>query len=310
MTKDNILIIKLGALGDVIQSFGPMRAIRAHHPNARITVLTTKAFESLIRASGYADDIWIDSRPKWHDIKGWLELRARFNNANFTRVYDLQNNDRTAFYLQLFSPRPEWSGAARGASHRNDSPERTQGKAYDGHVQTLRLAGVAGVQPDRLEWMTGDHDFIGLQTPYVLIVPGSSPKHPHKRWPAQSYAAFAHELIKRGYQPVIIGTKEERDIAQIICDDAKGAVNLAGETSLFDIPDLARGAFAAIGNDTGPMHLIAPTGCASFVLFSGKTDPKRHAPMGRNVITLQKENLDDLTPTRVWTVFASQSSFE
>ena len=66
-----ILVIKLGALGDFIQALGPMAAIRKHHPQDHITLMTTRAYENLARSCGYADDIWIDDRPKWHDIKGW-----------------------------------------------------------------------------------------------------------------------------------------------------------------------------------------------------------------------------------------------
>ena len=46
-----ILVIRLGALGDFVQSFGPFSAIRAHHPEARITLLTTAPFADLARRS-------------------------------------------------------------------------------------------------------------------------------------------------------------------------------------------------------------------------------------------------------------------
>ena len=124
MPQNNILVIKLGALGDFIQALGPMRAIRAHHPDAHITLLTTPPFAALAEKSGYFNDIIIDARPKWHQPLAWLNLRRRLNDGNFTRVYDLQNNDRTALYFKLFSPRPEWVGVAPGASHRNTSPTR------------------------------------------------------------------------------------------------------------------------------------------------------------------------------------------
>lgn len=299
----NILVIKLGALGDFIQALGPMAAIRRHHRQDRITLLTTAPFESLARASGYFDEIELDMRPRWHDLGGWVSLRRRLNGGNYARVYDLQNNDRTSFYLKLMSPRPEWVGAAKGASHRNASPERTAGKAFEGHVQTLSLAGIDTVMPDTLDWIKPDNDFSALPKPYVLLVVGAAPKHPEKRWP--HYDAFCVELLKRGYTPVLIGGNSEKDIAEKIMRDVDGVISLAGKTSLFDLPALALAAAGVVGNDTGPMHLIAPTGCKSIVLFSGKTNPKRHGPLGASVVTIQTNDLADLKPDDVWKSFAA-----
>lgn len=303
--QKRILVIKLGALGDFIQALGPMAAIRRHHADAHITLLTTKAFETLARACGYFDDVWLDSRPKWHNVKGWLALRARFNDGSFVRVYDLQNNDRTSCYLKLFSPRPEWVGVAKGASHRNTSSERTKGNAFDGHVQTLALAGVKDVSVDRLEWMTGAQGF-ELQTPYVLVVPGSAPSRPEKRWPQDCYAGLCKTLVVHGYTPVLIGTRDEQETLSAIQSSVPQVVNLCGQTKLTDIPALARSAYGAIGNDTGPMHLIAPTGCASIILFSKASNPKRHAPLGQHVITMQKPDLSNLSVDEVWKIFELQ----
>ena len=298
----NILVIKLGALGDFIQALGPMAAIRRHHPNATITLLTTQPFVSFGLACGYVDRVWTDTRPKWTDLKSWLELRRKLHAGEFERVYDLQNNDRTAFYLKLMpriNGKPvEWVGAAPGASHRNNSPERTAGSALDGHIQTLALADIHDVVIDDLRWVAGDFSHFvteeGLKKPYVLLVPGSAPDHLEKRWPAESYAQLARIVDGWGYQPVVIGTKYESDIADTICCIHPGTLNLSGKTALFDLTVLARHAAGAIGNDTGPMHLIAPTGCPSLVLFSQHSLPHRHAPRGPKVKTHQVENLQDL----------------
>lgn len=295
-----ILIIKLGALGDFVQALGPMAAIRHHHPDADITLLTTSPFVSFGLGCGYVNHVWTDKRPKWKDVKGWLDLRRKLLSEDFDRVYDLQNNDRTAFYLKLFprNKRPEWVGAAAGASHRNNSPERTAGAAFEGHKQTLQLAGIHHVDIDDLRWVEGSIERFrkenGLQKPYVLLVPGSAPERPEKRWPAINYGHLARVLDGWGYQPVVIGTRHEADLAEKICSIHKATINLTGQTSLFDIAVLARHAAAAIGNDTGPMHMIAPTGCPSLVLFSKNSNPQRHAPRGPQVKTHQVDNLDML----------------
>jgi len=299
-TQKNILVIKLGALGDFIQACGPMAAIRKHHANAHITLLTTPPFEKFACQTGYFNDIWIDEKPRWNNFLGWLSLRKRLNEGGFERVYDLQNNDRSACYMRLFAKRPEWVGAAKGASHRNASPERTAGHAFDGHVQTLKLAGITDVQIDPLDWMQGDISAFGLSEPYILLVPGCAPSRPEKRWPSEQYGVLAQKLSQDGYQPVVLGSSAEASLGETIAQKCPQSLNLCGKTSLEQIAALARGAAQAIGNDTGPMHIIAATGCPSLVLFSEHSNPVRHAPKGKSVQVKQCDNLDDLPADSVY----------
>lgn len=300
-----ILVIKLGALGDFIQAMGPMQAIRAHHPDAHITLLTTKPYVKIGQACGYFNEVWVDERPKFYQFKKWFAQKKKLNDGRFDRVYDLQNNDRTELYLRLFSPKPEWVGAAKGASHRNDSPERTAGHAFEGHVQTLALAGIADIRIDRLDWVADRADIAGLKPPFVLFAAGSAPERTEKRWPAEKYGRLAKSLHSLGYQPVLVGTIAEIDVNHVIKKSCPQALDLTAKTSLFDLVTLGRQAAAAIGNDTGPMHMIAPTGCPCTVLFSRHSNPKRHAPKGEKVTVLYRDHLDDLTPEDVLAAFSS-----
>lgn len=293
--KENILIIKLGALGDFIQALGPMQAIRAHHPDAHITLLTTQPFVALAEKSGHCDEIWIDERPKFYELSKCRALKKRLNEQQFSRVYDLQNNDRTSFYFKLFKPKPEWSGVAKGASHRNKEKERTAGQAFDGHKMTLKIAGIDTVEIDTLNWIQADLSKFTLQDNYALIISGSAPQHPYKRWPVMGYAAICNELFARKIQPILIGTDTEKEITAQIKKQCPTCLDLTGQTSLDQIAVLSRNALFALGNDTGPMHLIAPTGCPSIILFSKHSDPVRHAPKGRRVKTLKVDNLNELS---------------
>lgn len=299
----NILVIKLGALGDFIYALGPMAAIRRAHPQDRLTLLTTKAFANLGRGCGYFDEVLIDDRPKLFDVMGWIKLRAELNKSHFSRVYDLQNNDRTSFYFRMLSPRPEWVGAAKGASHCNSSPERVAGHAFHGHVQTLALAGITDVALDPLLWMRSELSVFKLPKPYVLLVPGSSPQHPAKRWPIENYRLLAAKLLRQGFHPVIIGGKAEEEAAEAI---ARGldVVNLTGQTALEELPALARGAVAAIGNDTGPLHIICVTGCASVMFFCSKASTiQKHGPQGPRVLALEADDLGKITPEEAMSAF-------
>lgn len=293
-----ILVIKLGALGDFVQAFGPMAAIRRHHPDADITLLTTAPFAGFGKACGYFNHILTDTRPRGLDLAGWLRLREKLRGGHFDRVYDLQNNDRTALYLRLTgtgADAPDWVGGAAGCAIRNTDPARIAGHAFDGHVQTLALAGITGITIDRMDWVPGNAAAFGVRKPYVLLVPGSAPARLQKRWPAQNYAHLARILHGWGFEPVIIGTRDETPLAATITAHVPAARDLTGQTALFDIVTLARDAAGAIGNDTGPMHLVAATGCPCLVLFSGDSDPHRHAPRGDAVRVLQGVPIESLS---------------
>jgi ADP-heptose:LPS heptosyltransferase len=114
----------------------------------------------------------------------------------------------------------------------------------------------------------------------------------------QHYRELAAELIGIDVLPVIIGGPDEVALAAEIADGT-GAKSIAGETSFMDIAELSRAAAAAIGNDTGPMHIAAVTGCPSVVLFSKESDPSITAPRGDDVQVLRREKLGDLPVSEV-----------
>lgn len=299
ISQEKILVIKLSALGDFVQALGPMRAIREHHKNAHITLLTTKQFVTLAEKSGYFNDIIIDYRPKFYQFLKWKNLCASLNAGHFTRVYDLQNNDRTQIYFNMMRPKPEWVGVAKGASHRNTSPERISGLAFYGHVQTLGLAGIKNITIDTLDWISTDISSLHIPEKYALIVAGSAAQHPEKRWPARHYATLCKALSDKDITPILLGTIDEKSVTDEIAAHCQNVINLNGKTSLFDIVTLAKNATFAVGNDTGPMHMIAPTGCNTIVLFSKKSHPQYHAPLGKNVTCLQEDSLKNLQPKTV-----------
>ena len=300
---ERILVIKLGALGDFIQAMGPAQAIRRHHPDAQITLLTTAPFEKLARAAPYFDAVWIDTRPSIRRNPGaLLRFRKRLRAAAFTRVYDLQTSDRSSFYRMLFlpGPMPEWSGIARGASHLHANPRRDFIHTIERQRDQLKYAGIDDVPMTDLSWLDGDLSGLTLAASgLVLLVPGGAAHRPEKRWPAAAYAALAAQLAARGLQPVILGGTIEQALAQEICASVPQAIDLSGKTDFGMIAALARRARCAVGNDTGPMHLIAATGCPATVLFSSASDPEITRPRGPEVTVLRRERLADLSPAEV-----------
>lgn len=293
-----ILVIKLSALGDFVLSIGSFQSIRAHHPDARITLLTTAPLVRLAEALDCFDEVWVDTRPTWRDPGGWLALAQRLRRGRFDRVYDLQRSQRTATYFNL-AGRPEWVGVARGCTHRYVPPRDRILHISERETAQLALAGIPSVPLPDLSPIATDVGRFGLPPAYALLVPGSAPHRPGKRWPAPCFATLAGALVQRGLTPVLLGTAaEERDNAAIAAECTKTR-DLTGQTELEDLVALGRDAVLAVGNDTGPMHLIAAAGCPSLVLFSAESEPAKAAPRGACVAVLRVAALRDLPAARV-----------
>lgn len=296
MPVERILAIKLGALGDFLYALGPMQAIRRHHPAAHLTLMTRAPYEELARRSGLFEEIILDPAPRVWNIAAVLSLRARMREAGHDRIYDLQTSDRTGWYYRLLGPgtRPEWSGIVRGCSHYHHYQRPTLTHTIDRQTEQLRIAGITEVPRSDLSFMKSDISRFGLPEKFVLLIPGSSARMAVKRWPADRYGALARRLSERGLAPVLIGGAEESDAIRDIVERFPDAVSLEGRTTIFDIPALGRAAAGCAGNDTGPMHMVAMTGCPTVAIFSTGSFPDKAAPRGEAVSVLVRDDLSDL----------------
>jgi ADP-heptose:LPS heptosyltransferase len=309
MTKD-ILIIKLGALGDLFQSEGALHDIRLHHPTARITLLTGPAYRKLMERCPWIDAVETDPRaPRWR-LDRMLDLRRRLTAKPYSIVYDLQNVSRTAFYRRWFLPRTSWSGTAPGCSHphraanpkRIPSLERLAGQLSDAGVPVNHT-----FQPD-LAWVADDVSEIlgqaGVAAPYVVLLPGSSTRLPHKRWPG--YAALAERLIARGVRVVTVPGPEELDLCRTIPGTMLTGTGVAGTAMIggrwlnfFQLAGVLAGARLAVGNDSGPTHLSAHLGRPTVALFGSHMAARLTGIDRPNVTCLEVPDLKDLDVDRV-----------
>lgn len=302
MSAPRILVIRLGALGDFVQSFGPFAAIRAHHRGAHVTLLTTRPFADLARRSPWFDEVWADGRPSWTDPRGLLALARRMRRARFARVYDLQTSSRSSRYRWLVGRGVEWSGIARGASHPHANSDRDRMHTLERQREQLVMAGITHFPTPELSWLDADIAGFGLPRRFALLVPGASPQRPGKRWPAERFAEFAAGC---DLPIAVLGGPAERELAGAIRAAAPEVIDLIGRTSFAEIAALARRASFALGNDTGPTHLIAAAGCPTLALFGGDSDPALCAPRGPAVAVLRHVPLSALSVPEVRAALAA-----
>jgi ADP-heptose:LPS heptosyltransferase len=212
---------------------------------------------------------------------------------------------------------PLWSGTARGCAlpHREIDREsmhpleRQAGQLEDAGIWPDAPTAPLSAPPPDISWILQSvrapaRPAARPARPTVLLVPGSSAKHPEKRWPAEHYGALAARLESEGFDVLVIGGLQEGELARAIQRKAPKARDLTGRTDAAQIAALGARSAVAIGNDTGPIHLIAAAGAPTVVLFSSASSPERSAPRG-HVTVFQAPALADLP---VETVLASALS--
>lgn len=291
-----ILIIRLGALGDFVQSFYPFAAIRQFHPKAEITLLTTKPFVELAEKSPWFDKVVVDEKPNRFNLYGVLKLKKKLQGFDY--IYDLQTSRRSTWYFKLVR-QYKGSGIAACITNRHDAVNRNEMHTYDRQKDQLKKVGITDYPALDLSWFLREKVDLIVDQPYVILVPGCSKKHVEKRWPIQSYAEIAKLCVQKGILPVLIGSREEKKYVQQITKICPQAMNIVGKTNLLQLGNLMQQAQFSLGNDTGPMHIAAMVGCRSVVLFSSASNPMLTAPKGKNVTVLYEDNLYNLSVKRV-----------
>ncbi|WP_376090302.1 glycosyltransferase family 9 protein [Roseomonas sp. CCTCC AB2023176] len=289
-----VLVIKLGSLGDFVQAFEAFAAIRAHHPAARITLLTTKPYAGLSRRMPWFDEVWDCGRPGWADLPGVWRLFRRLRGGRFDRVYDLQNSGRSSRYRAFVGLRADWSGIAWGASHPQCGAYREVMHTVERTRDQLQIAGIRDFPQPDLDWLDLDVSHLGLPGRFVLLIPGASPHRPGKRWPHFPALAAGLDL-----PAVVLGVGAEAPLAAAIAAAQPATKDLTGRTSMEEIAAVARRAVLAVGNDTGPTHMAAAAGCPTVALFGGDSDPSLCGPRGPAVRILRRDPLDALSPAEV-----------
>ena len=105
----NILIIKHGSLGDLIQANGAIKDIKNFYPNRKVLLLTTQPYSIFMSECPYLDGVLIDKRrPRWN-LFYLNNLKKTLSKYDFSKVFDLQNSGRTKFYKRFIIKNVEWS---------------------------------------------------------------------------------------------------------------------------------------------------------------------------------------------------------
>ena len=290
MKMQQLLIIKHGALGDLIQSIGLITDIKNHYPHHEITLLTAPAYCSLMQRCLAIDHLIADNRaPIWR-VNQQLQLKKKLQKQQFDVVIDLQNSDRSRMYQQFWFSQTMWIGRDAEA----DEPT----SALIGLIDLLNSAGIAtphAYQPE-LTWLADDMSKLRNERDitageYIVLIPGSSAQHLEKRWP--HYADLATAFIDENYQVVVVLGPDESALAKQMPGHVLQGLNW------FELAGVLNAARYVIGNDTGPSHIASYLNQAGLAIFGPSTSAARAEIGRRQFEVIEVDDLAMLTVAQV-----------
>ena len=287
------VIIKLGALGDIVMSTPIIKSIQQAHTKEDLYLLTSSAFAELF-------EHWPGLKIKHFPRKGvnaFVKINAWLRSQRFDRIYDLQSNDRSRIICALSGVGEKVGNHERFPyTHHPGDIYTGQNHIFDRHKQVLASVGFDSVEEK--PWLPvpeQDHDRVlhwlknnDINTEQlVLMHAGASKLHPQKRWPF--FAEAAQMLSSAGYQILWLGAGDDALINEELA--ANVGVDTTDVFSILELITLARFARFAITNDSGPMHVLSCADLPIFALF-GPSDWRRNHAIGQreNVISLNKSN--------------------
>jgi heptosyltransferase-1 len=303
VSLNRTLIVRLGALGDVVHAIPVAAALRRAFPGARIDWLVSARHGEILDLVPA-----IDRRLVINGAADAATTIAELRRARYDVAIDLQGLVKSAALARLSGARRVLGFATSYLRERIARPFYTDiydpgcGGIYDPretrhvvqiNLGLLQLLGVAAGAPEfpiehvesavaaAVREQTGGR--------YALLNPGA--QWPNKRWPPPRFGRVAEALRKRyGLMSIALWGDGERALADEIVAHADGAALASPAASIADLVALARGAALMVSGDTGPLHIAAAVGTPVVGIF-GPTRPTRNGPWSPDDVTVSRADV-------------------
>lgn len=297
----HILIILMGALGDLVRGLCLVSHIKQHLPGTRITWLVEPGCAPLVKHHAQIDNVIIFNRPS--PVSGLWELYKKLKNETFDITLDLQRHVKSGFFSFLSKSKRKIGFNRRNAKELNwifnneqigyFSDDLPKIKHYLEFTKYLGLP-----EPPTIEFGLSSFDLSAeapefskqIIRPFIAVVMGSAWES--KDWFLEGYQQLVEEIISSLKMHVIlVGDKSQTTQANTLIeniDENPYLINLAGKTSLIQLTGVLREAEAGIGPDSGPGHLAAAVNTPYISLF-GPTPPDRVAPFNNEHLVVRAD---------------------
>ena len=301
---ERILVIKWGAMGDVVIATAAMQDIALAFPYAQIDLSIMRPWDALFTDDPRIDRVRpYDARGADAGLSGLLALAKAMSCASYDAVFDLQSNDRSRLLMMAlralggpryragFHRRWPYNLAAPPPSPPVHASTYANGLLAAVGIESRTTNPVLHISPTVREGVSEQLESLGLtRNHYAVFFPGCAPAGYLKRWGSWKYLELARQVVpSRVEQVVLVGGPDEAELcAEIARGEPARVVNLCGQTELLDVVPLCEAARFIVGNDTGTAHLASAAG-RPLCVICGPTDPRRVKPLGSNVSTCQAD---------------------
>ena len=299
----NILIIKHGSLGDLIQANGAIKDIKEFYVNRKVLLLTSQPYSIFMSECPYLDGVIIDKRlPRWN-LFFLYNLKKLLLKYNFTKVFDLQNSRRTKFYKKFILQNAEWSSTETTLDLNESKKDFDNYPVLDRMELQLNKSNIPTnfIKNIDLSWANEDLSKLIKQytnREYILIFPFCSEKHKKKKWPFyKDLISSIRREYKNNYSILIAPGPNELEEASEF--NAKIVMEEGKTINLKKLISLINGAKFIIANDTGPAHIASHLKKNGLVLFGSHTSAKKVSIENLNFKALTVKNLSNLSVNTV-----------
>ena len=299
----NILIIKLGSLGDLIQANGAIRDIKNFYRNRKVFLLTSQSYAIFMSECPYIDGVIIDKRlPRWN-LFYLNNLKKNLSKYSFVKVFDLQNSARTKFYKRFIIKNAEWSSSETALEQGQKKKDFDKDPVLDRMEKQLKKSGIETDYTKNIDLSWAVSDISRLirrytNNDFILLFPFCSKKLPQKKWP------YFKELIlrlKKDYKnkyPILIAPGPE-EISEANELNAKTVLDNNEPLNIKTLISLINNAKFVIANDTGPAHIASHLDKKGLALFGNHTSAKKVSIENYNFKAITVANLADLNVDQV-----------
>jgi len=289
----SILIIKPGAIGDLLQLTPIIRALSDNYPRAKITLLVSSRVTATLfqHNTRVAEVIFYDHRDEHRSFSSFMQLWRHLHENKIDLLLQFQRSSLKAWLL-----------ATAALPRRILVYHKTRDRlvhVVDNYFATIAPLGISGqnrelelaVSEDERQFADTFFTTNGLNSEVVIALnPGAS--HPVNRWGTDQYAALADILAQKyAVRSIVVGSKEDQALAdEIAIKTSSMPVIATGGMTLLQLGAVLKKCTILVSGDTGPLHLATAVGTRVIALF-GAADPARTGPLGTGHCVLQAEHV-------------------
>ena len=295
----NILIIKHGSLGDLIQANGAIKDIKNFYKNRKVFLLTSQPYSIFMSECPYLDGVIIDKRlPRWN-LFYLNNLKKKLLRYDFSKIFDLQKSNRTKFYKRFLIKNIEWSSSETILEPDQKISDFNNEPVLDRMEIQLKKSGIETefIKNIDLSWAISDITRLKKQyanNEYILLFPFCSKKLPQKKWP------YFKELILRlkkefkNKYPILLAPGPD-EIDEAIKLNGKVVLDNNEAVNIKTLVSLISNAKFIVTNDTGPAHIASHLDKKGIVLFGSHTTAKKVSIENYNFKALSVKQLKELS---------------